>query len=74
MDEAMKFYHQNLLKNERALEYLEKRGVTEVAIGKFFLGLAPNSNFELKEYLREKNTQTMKCTKQDFCMKKTAIF
>ena len=45
MDEAMKFYHQNLLKNERALEYLEKRGVTEVAIGKFFLGLAPNSNF-----------------------------
>ena len=54
MDEAMKFYHQNLLKNERALEYLEKRGVTEVAIGKFFLGLAPNSNFELKEYLREK--------------------
>ena len=54
MDEAMKFYHNNLLKNERALEYLEKRGVGEVAIGKFFLGLAPNSNFELKEYLREK--------------------
>lgn len=26
MDEAMKFYHQNLLKNERALEYLEKEG------------------------------------------------
>ena len=54
MDDAMKFYHNNLLKNERALEYLEKRGVGEVAIGKFFLGLAPNSNFELKEYLREK--------------------
>ncbi len=54
MDEAMKFYHKNLLSNERALEYLEKRGVGEVAIGKFFLGLAPNSNFELKEYLREK--------------------
>ncbi len=54
MDEAMKFYHNNLLKNDRALEYLEKRGVGEVAIGKFFLGLAPNSNFELKEYLREK--------------------
>ena len=54
MDEAMKFYHKNLLKNERALEYLGKRGVGELAIGKFFLGLAPNSNFELKEYLREK--------------------
>ena len=54
MDEAMKFYHKKLLANERALEYLEKRGVGEVAIGKFFLGLAPNSNFELKEHLREK--------------------
>ena len=54
MDEAMKFYHKKLLINERALKYLDKRGVGEVAIGKFFLGLAPNSNFELKEYLREK--------------------
>lgn len=54
MDEAAKFYHKKLLANERALEYLEKRGVGEVAIGKFFLGLAPNSNFELKEHLREK--------------------
>ena len=54
MDEATKFYHKKLLANERALEYLEKRGVGEVAIGKFFLGLAPNSNFELKEHLREK--------------------
>ena len=54
MDEAMKFYHKKLSANERALEYLEKRGVGEIAIGKFFLGLAPNSNFELKEHLREK--------------------
>ena len=54
MDEATKFYHKKLLANERALEYLEKRGVGEVAIGNFFLGLAPNSNFELKEHLREK--------------------
>lgn len=54
MDEATKFYHKKLLANKRALEYLEKRGVGEVAIGKFFLGLAPNSNFELKEHLREK--------------------
>lgn len=54
MDEAMKFYHKKLLENERALEYLEKRGVGEIATGKFFLGLAPNSNFELKEHLRQK--------------------
>ncbi len=54
MDEAMKFYHKKLLENEGALKYLEKRGVKELAIGKFFLGLAPNSNFELKEHLRQK--------------------
>ena len=49
---AMEFYHNNLLDNENALSYLEKRGAGEVAIGKFFLGLAPNSNFELKNHLR----------------------
>ncbi len=49
---AMEFYHKNLLKNDSALEYLEKRGITEVAIGKFFLGLSPNTMFELKDYLR----------------------
>ncbi len=54
MDCARKFYHNNLLNNQKALEYLEKRGVGEVAIGKFFLGLAPNSNFELKQHLKEK--------------------
>ncbi len=51
---AMEFYHNNLLENEKALEYLEKRGVKEVAIGKFFLGLSLNSNFELKNYLKNK--------------------
>lgn len=50
---AMEFYHNNLLKNDKALSYLEKRGVGEVAIGSFFLGLAPNSNFELKNHLKE---------------------
>ncbi len=50
---SMEFYHNNLLKNDRALSYLEKRGVGEVAIGSFFLGLAPNSNFELKNYLKD---------------------
>ena len=52
MQAALEFYHRNLLDNEGALQYLEKRGVGEVAIGKFFLGLAPNSNFELKKYLK----------------------
>ena len=52
--DAMMFYHENLQNNENALKYLEKRGVGEVAIGKFFLGLANNSNFDLKKHLREK--------------------
>ena len=52
--DAMVFYHENLQNNENALKYLEKRGVSEVAIGKFFLGLAPNSNYDLKKHLREK--------------------
>lgn len=52
--DAMLFYHDNLQNNEGALKYLEKRGVGEVAIGKFFLGLASNSNFDLKKHLREK--------------------
>jgi len=55
LDKTMKFYHKNLLDNEKALEYLEKRGVDEVAISKFFLGLAPNSSVDLKNYLRNKN-------------------
>lgn len=50
---AMEFYHNNLIKNDKALLYLEKRGAGEVAIGSFFLGLAPNSNFELKNHLKE---------------------
>lgn len=52
--DAMVFYHENLQNNENALKYLAKRGVGEIAIGKFFLGLAPNSNYDLKKYLREK--------------------
>lgn len=54
IQDALEFYHNNLLDNETALSYLKKRGVGEVATGKFFLGLSPNSNFELKKYLRNK--------------------
>ncbi|MCD8025123.1 MAG: DNA primase [Candidatus Gastranaerophilales bacterium] len=51
---AVEFYYNNLQNNDEALSYLEKRGAGEIAVGKFFLGLAPNSNFELKNYLRQK--------------------
>jgi len=51
MELACKFFKQNLESNQKALEYLEKRGINEVAISKFSLGLAPKGNFELKNYL-----------------------
>lgn len=51
MEQAEKYFKNNLLSNQKALEYLEKRGINEVAIGKFSLGLAPKGNFELKNYL-----------------------
>ena len=51
MAQAEKFFKNNLTSNEKALEYLEKRGINEVAIGKFSLGLAPKGSFELKNYL-----------------------
>ena len=51
MELAVKYFKNNLQTNQKALEYLEKRGINEVAIGKFSLGLAPKGNFELKNYL-----------------------
>lgn len=51
MELATKFFKQNLESNQKALEYLEKRGINEVAISKFSLGLAPRGNFDLKKYL-----------------------
>ena len=51
MDLASKFFTKNLESNSAALEYLSKRGINEVAIGKFSLGLAPKGNNELKNYL-----------------------
>ncbi len=51
MEQACKFFKNNLEANQKALEYLEKRGINEIAISKFSLGLAPKGNFELKNHL-----------------------
>ncbi len=51
MELACKFFKQNLLNNSKALEYLEKRGITEGAIEMFSLGLAPKGNNEIKNHL-----------------------
>ncbi|GBF22986.1 DNA primase [Candidatus Gastranaerophilus sp. (ex Termes propinquus)] len=62
LDKTMKFYHARLLENAKACDYLEKRGVGEIATAKFFLGLAPNSSNDLKNFLREEfsNDQMLK--------------
>ncbi len=51
MEVASKYFKKNLESNSNALEYLEKRGINEVAINKFSLGLAPKGSVELKNYL-----------------------
>ncbi|MBR2069529.1 MAG: DNA primase [Candidatus Gastranaerophilales bacterium] len=51
LDLANKFFTKNLQSNQGALDYLKKRGIDDVAIGKFSLGLAPKGNNELKNYM-----------------------
>lgn len=51
MEVSTKYFKKNLESNEKALEYLGKRGINEVAISKFSLGLAPKGNNDLKNYL-----------------------
>ncbi|MBE7706051.1 MAG: DNA primase [Cyanobacteria bacterium SIG30] len=53
MKNAVNFFQNNLLANEKALEYLEKRGVKKDVIDKFHLGLSLNSKNALKEYLKK---------------------
>ncbi len=56
MKKSVEFFHNNLLNNPDALEYLEKRGVKDKVIGKFFLGLSLNSKSALIDYLaKEEN-------------------
>lgn len=52
-DFACEFYHKNLLKSPKVLEYLKKRGNTEDTIGKFKLGFAPSGSELLKEAKKE---------------------
>ena len=74
MDLASKFFKKNLLSNQKALEYLEKRGINEVAIGKFDLGLAPKGNFELKNYLTNLGFTIDELSKAGLVYEKDAIF
>lgn len=54
MEIATLFYVGNLSKNKKAMEYLEKRGLTKETITSFRLGYAPNEWRTLATHLREK--------------------
>jgi len=48
---AAEFYHQQLLSNKEALEYLKKRGIKDETIEAFKLGFAPDDWRSLTNYL-----------------------
>jgi DNA primase len=54
MDEATKFYEENLKNSKEAQEYLKKRGVTEETIKKFRIGYIPNDWRLVYTYLKNK--------------------
>ncbi len=51
---ALSFFQQNLKKDQRAIEYLKKRGITGEAAKDFYLGYAPKSWDALRKHLEGK--------------------
>lgn len=53
---AARFFHENLYteKGKSALDYLHRRGLSDITIKKFGLGYSPNSRYELINYLKSK--------------------
>ena len=74
MEQAQKYFSKNLESNQKALEYLEKRGINEVAISKFSLGLAPKGNFELKNYLTNLGFTIDELNKAGLIYEKDGVF
>ncbi|MDP1760538.1 MAG: DNA primase [Candidatus Woesebacteria bacterium] len=55
MEESAKFFSQNLSKNQKALDYLKSRGLTDASIFDFKIGFAKDDWRELYNYLKSKN-------------------
>ena len=53
-EEAAKFYHLNLIKNEKTMDYLDRRSVSVEIIKKFGLGYANQKGNSLFNYLKDK--------------------
>ena len=54
MEEATNFYHLNLIKNQKTMDYLNQRSVTDEIIKKFGLGYADQKGNSLLNYLKNK--------------------
>lgn len=55
MEVSAKFLHENLLKNNEAIKYLNQRGLEEKTIKEWGIGFALNEWHKLQEYLLSKN-------------------
>ena len=53
-EEAAKFYHLNLIKNQKTMDYLDRRSVSVEIIKKFGLGYADQKGNSLFNYLKDK--------------------
>ena len=56
-EEAAKFYHLNLIKNQKTMDYLDRRSVSVEIIKKFGLGYADQKGNSLFNYLKDKGHQ-----------------
>ncbi|MCL2311536.1 MAG: DNA primase [Firmicutes bacterium] len=52
---SAKFFHKNLLSDEKMLDYFVKRGLSTRTIKKFGLGATPNNRFGLVNFLKNSN-------------------
>lgn len=53
VDTAAELYHQELLKNERAMAYIKGRGVTDAMIAEFKIGFAPGGRRFILDKMKE---------------------
>lgn len=69
MEEATKFFENNLIKNSEALEYLKSRGLKNETIKDFRLGVVPDLWRELYTYLKQKGFNDIEIEKAGLAKK-----
>lgn len=52
--EAARFFYSNLNKNDKAMDYLRRRGLSDTIIKRFGLGFAPDKWHELMDFMKRK--------------------